>query len=146
MTRFNRWLSQQDSFVASEMRIKVRYISFERNESKLKLTWGVPDELMRTFDSQLHIVKEQLAIAGGQLSPPISTQTLSGHEIELSFVLISQESPEVKLESLTEYANRKVAITATSQIGQELESKYVGRYLDHFGGQVVYVVPQALNR
>ena len=37
-------------------------------------------------------------------------------------------------------------MTATAQISQELESEYVGQYLDHFGGQVVYVIPQALNR
>ena len=146
MTLFNRWLAQRDSFVASEMRIKVRYLSFEQEGDLFKLTWGAPEELLRTFHSQKEVVLEQLASCAHQLPTPLSSQPISPQQLELNLIPITSDSPEAALESLTECAKRKVAITASSQISQELKSEYVGRYLDHFGGQVVYVIPQALNR
>ena len=141
MIGFNRWLAQKDSFVASEMRIKVRYLSFTIDTDRLKLVWGAPEDLLRTFESKREVVLEQLVVAANRLSPPLSPHPLSPEKLELSFVPITADSEEAALESLTEFAKRRLAITATSQISQELESEYVGQYLDHFRRRFAILEP-----
>ena len=77
MIGFNRWLAQKDSFVASEMRIKVRYLSFTIDTDRLKLVWGAPEDLLRTFEAKREVVLEQLVVAANRLSPPLSPHPLS---------------------------------------------------------------------
>ena len=143
---FNQWLSQQDSFIGAEMRIKLRYIKLEVNHNQQSLTfvWGGPTDLIQMFDHQKDIVITQLVHhikTGLDLSFELRPNAL-----QLELVGLEEQDESYTLESLTEYAKRKRARQAIQQIDQAVEAQFVQEHLDTFGGQVVYVVPQVLNQ
>ncbi|MAD61417.1 MAG: hypothetical protein CMH49_07910 [Myxococcales bacterium] len=144
LVKFNQWLSQQDSFVGAEMRIKLRYIKFEINESNqgLQLTWGGPQELIEMFESQRVVVIEHLT----NLFEPLLGFKPSSQNLRLDLLSLDEQDSRYAFESLTEYGKRKRARLAIQQIDHAVEAGFVQDHLSTFGGQVVYVVPQVLNQ
>ena len=144
LAKFNQWLSQQDSFVGAEMRIKLRYIKFAIHESNqgLQLTWGGPQELIEMFESQRVVVIEHLT----NLFEPLLGFKPSPQDFQLDLLSLDEQDSHYALESLTEYGKRKRARLAIQQIDHAVEAEFVQDHLSTFGGQVVYVVPQVLNQ
>ena len=144
LAKFNQWLSQQDSFVGAEMRIKLRYIKFVIHESNqgLQLTWGGPQELIEMFESQRVVVIEHLT----NLFEPLLGFKPSPQNFQLDLLSLDEQDSRYALESLTEYGKRKRARLAIQQIDHAVEAEFVQEHLSTFGGQVVYVVPQVLNQ
>ncbi len=146
MTHFNRWLAQLDSFVASEMRIKMRFLHLSQDDEMVHLTWGAPEELLATFQEQYDVVRQQLALSANTLGPALFDRQISTDNLHLTLSPLPQDAPEYQLEALTEYAKRKIAIAATKEIVTVIDTTYIKSYLESMGGQVVYVIPQSLNR
>ena len=144
LVQFNQWLSQQDSFVGAEMRIKLRYIKFESDQSTqtIQFTWGGPSELIEMFEDQRPIVLERLA----KLLDSVLDFKASPQNLQLNLVKLDEQDSHYALESLTEYGKRKRARLAIKQIDHAVEAAFVQEHLNTFGGQVVYVVPQVLNQ
>ena len=144
LVQFNQWLSQQDSFVGAEMRIKLRYIKFESDQSTqtVHFTWGGPSELIDMFEDQRPIVLERLA----ELLDSVLEFTARPQNFQLDLVKLDEQDSHYALESLTEYGKRKRARLAIKQIDHAVEAQFVQEHLNTFGGQVVYVVPQVLNQ
>jgi DNA polymerase III subunit gamma/tau len=140
MTHFNRWLSQKDSFIAAEMRIKLRFLGYETEEQKHRLTWGGPPDLIELFQNKQDLVIEQLISIASSLGNPLKHDLL-----QLEFVILTPEDPQNSYESLTEYAKRKRAITAVEQVKETLREPFIKEHLEALGGHVVYIVPQILN-
>jgi DNA polymerase III subunit gamma/tau len=140
MSHFNHWLSQKDSFIAAEMRIKLKFLGYKTEKQKHLLTWGGPPDLIELFQNRQDIVTEQLINAASSLGNP-----LTHDQLQLEFVILSPEDPQHSYESLTEYAKRKRAIKAVEQVKETLQEPFIKEHLEALGGHVVYIVPQVLN-
>lgn len=139
MITFNRWLAEQDSFFASEMRVKMKIKSFQSRQGQAHLTLGGEERLLQEFSSRQEVVLQQLSRFANEMNIFPESSRLEVHYD------LSGEEGAPSIETLSEYIKRQLSIKAARQVQASLTDPYVRRCLDTLGGQVIYVVPEALQ-
>ena len=139
LSHFNRWLSNQDSFFAADMRVRMRIITLHISDQHGELTLGGPQEMLNTLRDREEVVIDQL-LSCAPLYPltPISSLTLD-------YLSLEEHQEHERLESLSDYGKRQLAIRALHQVDAATHEEYVQHHITALGGEVIFVVPEALQ-
>ena len=140
MLHFNHWLAERDTFFASEMRLRSRILYWGRAEESLKLTLGGPPQMWDTIRQHFDEVYAQLIESAAAVNVELPQA-----QLELELVDLPEDDPHWALASLRDYLKHQVTQRALAEVSEAVASDYVSQHLSALGGQVIYVIPDALQ-
>ena len=140
LSHFNQWLSQRDSFFASEMRVRSRVVRCVETSQGLILVFGGPPQLMATFQQRLDLIHPELVKSAHAVGT-----TLPQGQLRVEVEVLEDNDARWSIDSLSDHQKRTLALSALSQVEEATTSAYINQHLNALGGQVIYVIPEALQ-
>ena len=140
LMHFNQWLSQRDSFFASEIRVRSRVVRQVRTDEGLALTFGGPQQLMQTLSQRLEAICPELVKSAQAVGIELSRD-----QLHVEIEVLDDSDPRWSVDSMSDYQKRQLALQAMRQVEEATTSRYVSEHLIALGGQVIYVIPEALQ-